>query len=577
MTIYVRTNAWDNGGNFKDARGNHTELYWYAIGVHKMQQRTLSDPASWWYFAAIHGEYVLPSSALSSYPSWAFIPPPPSVPVAPLPPASPPAAFSSGQYWDQCQHFGWYFAPWHRGYLVAIEARLRQDIEEAGGPSAWALPYWNYFGANAEYNIPPAFTLKQLPAPPPSLRILPPPSNPLFVAARYGPDGTGAVYVPTQAGIAAHPSDPNFVHGTVTDACLQDSNFTTGGATGNGFGGDGPSLFLHFGSSMGDLESNPHNLVHVYVGGNQGLDGPEGLMSDPGLAALDPIFYLHHANIDRMWAGWNNPASRIHPAAGAPAPTAHPNPTQVGWTDGPTDRGFIMPLPSRPTPDTSTPWPFKPADVASLGLVQTDYTYEELPLIPFPPSPAALLAQRLTELGAGATAATLNEDTQIVTGTNAELMGSNRGSLPVNGTGTRTIIALSPQVREKVSETLNLASPSAPPDRVYLALENIRGTRDATVLNAYINLPEGANPKDHPNLLAGSVGLFGLRRASSRSGQHGGDGLSFTLDITGIVDQLHLSRALISDSIQVAIIPSRPLPEQADITIGRVSVYRRGR
>jgi tyrosinase len=28
-------------------------------------------------------------------------------------------------------------------------------------------------------------------------------------------------------------------------------------------------------------------------------------MSDPGIAALDPIFYLHHCNIDRMWAVWN--------------------------------------------------------------------------------------------------------------------------------------------------------------------------------------------------------------------------------------------------------------------------------
>ncbi|WP_369420946.1 tyrosinase family protein [Algibacter mikhailovii] len=24
-----------------------------------------------------------------------------------------------------------------------------------------------------------------------------------------------------------------------------------------------------------------------------------------GTAALDPIFFLHHANIDRMWDAWN--------------------------------------------------------------------------------------------------------------------------------------------------------------------------------------------------------------------------------------------------------------------------------
>jgi tyrosinase len=572
MTDYIRTNAWNNGGDFKDSKGNYTDLYWYAIGVYRMQQRALNDPASWWYFAAIHAEYVLPANDPGTYPGWAFIPAPPSVPVAPLPPTSRPSPFSSGQYWDQCQHFGWYFAPWHRGYLVAIEARLRQDITEAGGPPVWALPYWNYFGPNSEYDIPPAFTAPNLPPPAAGLKVANPPSNPLFVAARYGPDGTGVVFVPTSAGIAAHPGGPTFT--TVTEACMQDNNFSSGGATGNGFGGDGPALFTHFGNLAGDLESNPHNLVHVYVGGNQGLNGPEGLMTDPGLAALDPIFYLHHANIDRMWAAWNDPVSGKRPPG--PIAMGHSNPTQTGWTSGPTDRGFIMPLPDRPA-GASTPWPYDPADVASLGLRATDYTYEELPPLPPTLSPAALLAQRLTALGNPAAAAALQEDTEIVTGTNTELVGANDGVLPVSGAGARTLVTLSPPAREKVSESLALASPAAPPDRIYLALENIRGTRDATVLSAYINLPEGANPKDYPNLSAGSVGLFGLRRASSRSGEHGGNGLSFTLDITNIVDQLHLTRALDSNSIQVAIIPSRPLPEQTDITIGRVSIYRRGR
>jgi tyrosinase len=66
--------------------------------------------------------------------------------------------------------------------------------------------------------MPPAFAATHLP--PPHLHIphqhLGP--NPLFVTARYGPDGTGAIYVPTAAGIAAHPHDPNFVPGTVMDA-----------------------------------------------------------------------------------------------------------------------------------------------------------------------------------------------------------------------------------------------------------------------------------------------------------------------------------------------------------------------
>jgi tyrosinase len=38
-----------------------------------------------------------------------------------------------------------------------------------------------------------------------------------------------------------------------------------------------------------------HNNIHMYVGGE---------MSDPNLAAYDPIFYPHHSNIDRIWAIW---------------------------------------------------------------------------------------------------------------------------------------------------------------------------------------------------------------------------------------------------------------------------------
>jgi hypothetical protein len=31
---------------------------------------------------------------------------------------------------------------------------------------------------------------------------------------------------------------------------------------------------------------------------------PDGWMLDPSLAALDPIFWLHHANVDRLWEVW---------------------------------------------------------------------------------------------------------------------------------------------------------------------------------------------------------------------------------------------------------------------------------
>jgi tyrosinase len=122
-----------------------------------------------------------------------------------------------------------------------------------------------------------------------------------------------------------------------------------------------------------------------------------------------------------------------------------------------------------------------------------------------------------------------------------------------------------------------MAAETSAPDRVYLNLENVRGTHDATALSVFVGLPQGANPDNYPDLLAGTVGLFGLRRASLADGRHLGGGLSFLLDISRIVDLMHVGDALNSNTLRVTIVPNRPVPEDAEVTVGRVSVYREGR
>lgn len=47
------------------------------------------------------------------------------------------------------------------------------------------------------------------------------------------------------------------------------------------------------------LELGPHAEVHIAVGGQNGT----GTMNSPSSPA-DPIFWLHHANIDRLWTQW---------------------------------------------------------------------------------------------------------------------------------------------------------------------------------------------------------------------------------------------------------------------------------
>lgn len=45
-----------------------------------------------------------------------------------------------------------------------------------------------------------------------------------------------------------------------------------------------------------------HNTVHMFVGGNT--------MPNPAVSAGDPVFYLHHANVDRIWAQWQETPGR---------------------------------------------------------------------------------------------------------------------------------------------------------------------------------------------------------------------------------------------------------------------------
>jgi len=92
-----------------------------------------------------------------------------------------------------------------------------------------------------------------------------------------------------------------------------------------------------------------HNRVHVWVGGNLGDMSPS---SSPN----DPIFYLNHCNIDRIWEAWMVANGRQY---------------QPGATTGPAGQRINSPMPS-----PFAPAPFlKPAQVLNMTAV---YTYDNL-------------------------------------------------------------------------------------------------------------------------------------------------------------------------------------------------------
>lgn len=77
------------------------------------------------------------------------------------------------------------------------------------------------------------------------------------------------------------------------------------------------SSFQQFGGgdayneSFGVLDMDPHNTIHIWSGGfnpnydaNDPLEPKSGDMLNNLTAGFDPIFYAHHANVDRMWYKW---------------------------------------------------------------------------------------------------------------------------------------------------------------------------------------------------------------------------------------------------------------------------------
>ena len=151
-------------------------------------------------------------------------------------------------------------------YLYFFDRILRA----AAGDRNLVLPYWDWTDA--------------------SQRTLPLPF-------RQPADSTNSLFIAAPSGRPTGLDDGTFSlsASTVDDSgAFADVTYETGGSSGNGFGG-GSSSPMHFASAYGDLEMQPHNIVHSDLG---------GLMGDPNTAAQDPIFWLHHGNIDRLWNRW---------------------------------------------------------------------------------------------------------------------------------------------------------------------------------------------------------------------------------------------------------------------------------
>ncbi|MGV3602970.1 MAG: hypothetical protein ACO1N1_17270 [Dyadobacter fermentans] len=143
-----------------------------------------------------------------------------------------------------------------------------------------------------------------------------------------------------------------------------------------------------------------------------------------------------------------------------------------------------------------------------------------------------------------------------------ETVALRTAPLEVRGGGADADIPLTREGMDKVAQ-LYADMLIGKTSRMYLALENIRGTWDATILKVYVHTTDPAEwQAEH---LADSISLFGLRRASNA------EGLTSFLDITLIVNNLSATSPF--HQIRVHIQPERALPETTDVVIGSIRIF----
>lgn len=192
--------------------------------------------------------------------------------------------------WHECAHANWFFLPWHRAYLLEFEAVVRSHIEDLGGPhETWALPYWNH----SDYVlVPEAATLPLAlrgPELPDGLEI------PGLEADPGGEPLVNPLYEPSRIGPAPLTTPPSADDWSDASAALTRHHYATAeDANLVSFAGGYPEDLtrFHFAGELGQIDSQPHGTGHVETG---------GLMGAFSTAGLDPAFWMHHANVDRLW------------------------------------------------------------------------------------------------------------------------------------------------------------------------------------------------------------------------------------------------------------------------------------
>ncbi|MES2937778.1 MAG: tyrosinase family protein [Pseudomonadota bacterium] len=173
-----------------------------------------------------------------------------------------------------CPHGDWYFLPWHRAFQQMYENAAMVLMRNP----RFAMPYWDW---TALRDMPAAFTDKTYKGKP----------NPLYVPG-LGDDASKARNALTgDNALTDEKVGPQLMQGIYAE-----TDYEAFGTSRNPEQTDTDGKWVPAGGGVqGPLEASAHNSVHGSIGGYMpGTNSPR-----------DPVFFMHHGNIDRIWARWH--------------------------------------------------------------------------------------------------------------------------------------------------------------------------------------------------------------------------------------------------------------------------------
>jgi hypothetical protein len=267
----------------------------YAYGMAITQSYDCTNPASWYYQGSMHA--VPPRDSITGDTDSLCHP------------------YDSGntfRAWNSCPHMyrtdkQLNFLTWHRLYIYYYERNIRYQIANGGGQlpglgeevaNQFSLPYWDY--TNYPLMTKP-FAQKTIDYEKVHLS-----RNPLFELGRSKTLMAGQpIDYKSKDSIAINVND------TVRNLCLNTMK--------QALDYDKLLALNDVSEFSRGLEDRLHNVMHDYIGGAvdsidkrgriynriyQNAKSGYGLMGQIPSAGFDPIFFLHHSNVDRLFAAW---------------------------------------------------------------------------------------------------------------------------------------------------------------------------------------------------------------------------------------------------------------------------------